>query len=452
MRGEEPNKTYLNSTINHSLGRDSWDDLTHTALSRPAAVVVEDMIFVFGGSSSLEIFVANTKTETIRYITTQLPNTLYGASTARVGDYIYLCGGIAGGTVTNAILKFNIGTEKFETYSKTLPYAVHGASIGVIDNKIYLCGGFTGNSYNTPVDTIVVIDPTSDTVTTSAVKLPTKIGAGEYGGVVMDDSIYIVGGLHVGAGSAALYKFTPSENKVIKQSDDMGNSSLATICVAIDSDIVVIGAYMSEFEGYITTYDTITNTSSRGGKFWTWDFYNGAAVNIGHKIYTIGGSTGSSGQLTNYIYTLKYPYDVLNGDVLIGTNSSSYTFKALNTSHVTLTSGVSSVYRSVNYKKIVKETAKVYYNKNWIVFSHSPDLMTFKVDSYTYYAEHGMTWREFIDSDYNNLLDYYAEMYIDGNVIHVGNSYTDVDNVVPTDTIIAGTTYTVTRRSSGGSG
>lgn len=86
---------------------------------------------------------------------------------------------------------------------------------------------------------------------------------------------------------------------------------------------------------------------------------------------------------------------------------------------------------------------ELYYNGT-LIWSSSNEI-TFNIGSITYTAEEGMTWREFINSSYNDgtISEYYSE-YIWCQTDEWGFVVTSTDYygyVTPTDVIIAGEMY-----------
>ena len=75
----------------------------------------------------------------------------------------------------------------------------------------------------------------------------------------------------------------------------------------------------------------------------------------------------------------------------------------------------------------------------------SPKLITFTIESTDYQAEEGMTWREFVDSEYNAYNRVSANgtsglVYFDGISYNVTNSNNSPDYVYASD-VIQSTTY-----------
>lgn len=77
----------------------------------------------------------------------------------------------------------------------------------------------------------------------------------------------------------------------------------------------------------------------------------------------------------------------------------------------------------------------------------SASLISFTIDGTSYQAEAGMTWSEWVASDYNNFTSSNGNLSIDGTTVKVGTGY-KISSVASTDVIVAGTAYVTEYDSS----
>ena len=137
-------------------------------------------------------------------------------------------------------------------------------------------------------------------------------------------------------------------------------------------------------------------------------------------------ASGGAGDIVSYYYSIN------NGEY-ISSISNSYTFTGL-------TSG--SIYNIIIY---VMDNNGRYSNTYNFEISTSKNIITFSIASSrevlgTYNAEEGMTWEDFVNSDYNS-----GDFYINGNKL-LFERYVFVlscESEIISDVIVNGTTYSV---------
>ena len=137
-------------------------------------------------------------------------------------------------------------------------------------------------------------------------------------------------------------------------------------------------------------------------------------------------ASGGAGDIVSYYYSIN------NGEY-ISSSSNSYTFTGL-------TSG--SIYNIIIY---VMDNNGRYSNTYNFEISTSKNIITFSIASSrevlgTYNAEEGMTWEDFVNSDYNS-----GDFYINGNKL-LFERYVFVlscESEIISDVIVNGTTYSV---------
>ena len=137
-------------------------------------------------------------------------------------------------------------------------------------------------------------------------------------------------------------------------------------------------------------------------------------------------ASGGAGDIVSYYYSIN------NGEY-ISSSSNSYTFTGL-------TSG--SIYNIIIY---VMDNNGRYSNTYNFEISTSKNIITFSIASSrevlgTYNAEEGMTWEDFVNSDYNS-----GDFYINGNKL-LFERYVFVlscESEIISDVIVNGTIYSV---------
>lgn len=250
-----------------------WDTATNTmrtietvlpkAKYRMGIAVVGTLIYLFGGadsgssSSTKEIYVFDTKTETIAthgttlyssdYTNEGLPTAVtmgttvwlinrssnegfgifdtisgqmvsteinvgyyahYGSAAQAVGNNIYVFGGFQslGQTASkNIIMKIDAEKQSYNLLNITLPTAKNGMASVVFGSKIFLFGGTTTKSSSGADTTVLCFDTMTETILTMPITLPQK-KIGVHTATVLGDNAYIF----AGATSTDITKFVPN--------------------------------------------------------------------------------------------------------------------------------------------------------------------------------------------------------------------------------------------------
>ncbi len=165
--------------------------------------VVGTKIYLFGGwtasspyaCNSIQVF--DTTDNTIKTLSTKLPENRESLGSATVGTKIYLFGGRSNNIDCKQIYVFNTINNTIQTLAVQTFNAVDRGSAAV-GTKIYLFGG--GSIQYTKYNSIQVFDTTDNTIKTLSTKLPeaaTNIGA-----VTVGTKIYLVNYLN------GFYQFT----------------------------------------------------------------------------------------------------------------------------------------------------------------------------------------------------------------------------------------------------
>jgi hypothetical protein len=124
-----------------------------------------------------------------------LPLPIAGPTLAKVGPRVYAIGGrLASGRPSTLVEEYDIATEKSVIAAK-LPQPVSDAAAVTMDGYVYLVGGLRGG---TPSKEIVRFDPWRDSVA-SVGKLPLRVSGGE-GATARLRRAYVVGAVSPVAG------------------------------------------------------------------------------------------------------------------------------------------------------------------------------------------------------------------------------------------------------------
>lgn len=107
----------------------------------------------------------NCLNDTITYISTRLPTSLYKACCSAYDNYIYIFGGQFKNSNFNSIYKFDCANETITTLSTTLPNAIYTSCCEIYNNNIYIFSNKTSkdiykfNCNDETIETITTILP-----------------------------------------------------------------------------------------------------------------------------------------------------------------------------------------------------------------------------------------------------------------------------------------------------
>ena len=175
---------------------DDWKRGTDkpTPVANVSAVVLDDMIFVPGGSTSdgqvsdiLEVDDPGDGDLGAWSARAPLPKGVSAYALAAHGGALYLFGGWDGSSYIEQTLKYDPGTDAWSTVAPMrAPRAIAGA--GTIGDRIYVVGGYDGQD---ELDTCEVYDPTRDRWSQCP---PLNAPRGGIGVAVIADTLYAIGG------------------------------------------------------------------------------------------------------------------------------------------------------------------------------------------------------------------------------------------------------------------
>ena len=207
-------------------------------------------IYVFGGrrdryaSTRLNyIYVVDVVANGSYSYSKNLPNTLYDACCARVGDKTYIFGGITGqtaSTITDKIISFDPVEISVGYIEEKLPVGIRNMCCAASGTKIYLFGGDTANA--DILDTIYCFD----TETEKLLLLETRVPVGISGAacVALGDYIYVYGGctdFNAPSHSYDIYRFNVHSHKIEKTGTTLDVGMYAPCMQAVSGKIVIIG-------------------------------------------------------------------------------------------------------------------------------------------------------------------------------------------------------------------
>ena len=154
--------------------------------------VVNDLMYIFGGvvsgSWTNYVHVYNITNKTFSKLSITCPNGYYGFSINREQNYIYLFGG-SSSIELNVISKFDTTSQTFTTLVTTLPQKLRKNESFKFGDDIYIFGG---NNTTTNYNQIYKFNIISETITTLSTTLPTTLA--EYGLCELGSTAYLFGG------------------------------------------------------------------------------------------------------------------------------------------------------------------------------------------------------------------------------------------------------------------
>lgn len=249
-----------------------WTDapaLARGPTQETATVAVAGRIYVLGGfDASLAVLAAVQvfDTETCAWTAgPELPRPVHHVNAAVVGGRIYVVGAMEGLNFSSIGVTWSWDPATEAAWSTHTPMPAgtqRGASIiGVIDDKIYVVGGLRSGA----VAEVSAYDPATDTWDTSLPALP-EIRDHGCGGAV-GATLYVTGGRRGGIGTttASVFAYTPGGAWAMRAG--MPTARGGTACGVIDDRIYVVGGegnpdlpsgVFPQVEGYHPATDTWT--------------------------------------------------------------------------------------------------------------------------------------------------------------------------------------------------
>jgi N-acetylneuraminic acid mutarotase len=183
----------------------------------------------------------------------------------------------------------SLAAEDTWTYEAAMPIVTSFFGGGIIDERIYIVGGAPSNS--SVISTVEMYDPTADAWTRMADMPSGRVG---HATCVFDGKIYVFGGMSPDAFSTArnnVYVYDPQTDAWIQKSDMPYANGLCGIAV-VGSTIYLLGGGLSQSSPPIPTvmaYDPVTDSWTQKADMPTARVGLSASV-VDGKIYAIGGA------------------------------------------------------------------------------------------------------------------------------------------------------------------
>ncbi len=230
----------------------------------------------------------------------ELPSFRYEFGVAKVGDNIYLVGGLYLPTVyaaTNRTEAYNIKTDKWRNVSP-LPAVIHHPGTTSDGKYVYVIGG--DGTRTTPYSLAYKYTPNTDSWERLA-DMPTPRGA--LGLAALDGKIYAVGGATYDKKRNELEVYDPKTNSWEGKTPMPTPREHLAIAV-VDEKIFVLGGLTTDRFHSLTTveaYDPITDTWETKAPL-PLPLSGFTAVGLENKIFVFGGQQGVavSGEIHEY--------------------------------------------------------------------------------------------------------------------------------------------------------
>lgn len=321
---------------------------------------VDNLVYLFGGyTQSPKILTYNLDTLETASTGVAMPSNYYReAATGRVGNLIYLLGGLKYATMSLDIYQYNI-TEKIITkLTVTIPnnsiYGWRAFGYATVGTRIYLFGGYksTSSSSSYIASSAYYFDTVAQTFTTIAT--PLTYNRVEMATAVVGTDIYLIGGRN-SSGSETSW-ITKYDSLLDKYTAVANLPSVCSNCraTAIGTDIFVF------FSSNIYKFDTLTNTVTTVSSGLTWSFGGGSIVSYGTDIFNFCGSS-----LTNGAFKTITDVTLEANHLLISSLKSGYPVALFNQHGIDIKLPVSNVFKGDVNNKAQKVNAYYYNNAQW---------------------------------------------------------------------------------------
>lgn len=424
------------------------------AANGAAAATVGEKIYIFGGRGSSEnadtwnrILIFDPATETFENISetlgVTLPEKRYLLAAAAVGKKIYLFGGSYKSTSGNETIRryiymFNTEGNSISQLSTNLTETTYGAAAVAVGTNIYIFGGSRASSNY--MKTIGRFNTTNYEFKTLAAELPNTVY--ELTAAAVGTNIYVFGGLQTGGGTNTICRFDTLTETLEVLDETSAKSIYATPCAAIGSKIYV-------FDGYNGSADHNVNA-----------FVVNIDLPENHVFVELSGSDNMFPLLPNMEIGVKNVYrgnaegkgelvsaarykDGLWYDIYTGVAPITFTIDGIPYS---AESGMKwldlitdtryptdNLYMDADNGNCVcvRNVGPIYHNDDKVLASDvivhgaaytTDNKVTFTIDDIPYTSEKGMTWAQWLESDYNtgsrfiqmesNVWDTQAQTYV----------------------------------------
>lgn len=320
---------------------------------------VNNLVYLFGAyTQSPKILTYNMDTLVTASTGVAMPSNYYReAATGRVGNYIYLLGGLKYATMSLDIYQYSISENTLTKLSVTIPnnsiYGWRAFGYATVGTKIYLFGGYksTSSSYSYQASSAYYFETETLTFTTIASPLSNRV---EMGTAVIGTDIYLFGGRNSGGSeTSAITKY----NTLLDKFTAVGN--LPSVCsncraTAIGTDIYIY------WDTKIFKFDSLTNSVTTVSTGLAWSFSGGSIVSYGTNIFNFCGS-----YLTNNVFKTVVDVELETDHLLISSLVSGRQVALFNQHGIDIKLPVSNVFMGDVNNKAQKVNAYYYNNAQW---------------------------------------------------------------------------------------
>ncbi len=265
-----------------------------TPLSRMAIATWQGRVFVFGGETTSGIVSTTRVYDPQRGVWAYgraKPTAVSNAQAARIGDRIYVFGGIDASYAPTDIVEIYNPTDDSWSQGPSLPHPLAGAALAVWQQRIYLFGGWDGSHYLTSVYAFAPDENRWQVL--PPLQAPRAFATA----ASLDDAIYVIGGYDGQTDVPDVWVFNPA-------AVESGHNPWSTIqpllsprggagAAVIARSLYVIGGgialAVSGAERYDPTTDTWARVETPYGPNWR---HMGVAP-MGGSIITVGGWSGT---------------------------------------------------------------------------------------------------------------------------------------------------------------
>lgn len=265
-----------------------------TKRATPAACVINDIIYVFGGWSSSPVSAVETYDPSTNMWTKKANMSMErtGLAACEINGTAYLIGGFGNSQYQSLVEAYDPSTDTWTRKADMPTPRVHFTA-SVVNGIIYAIGGYN----NSMLRTVEAYDPSTNTWTKKA-DMPTPRHL--LTSVAINGLIYVMGGLKIESGNTvpidAFEIYNPSTDKWVKKSMPFV-SSFCSACV-VDNLIYLIEGFGN---AYNMVYDPVTDTWSRlSDRFTITDGHVSKVVN--GKVYVIGGYIAHGNDPSSAVY------------------------------------------------------------------------------------------------------------------------------------------------------
>lgn len=320
---------------------------------------VDNLVYLFGGyTQSPKILTYNLDTLETASTGVAMPSNYYReAALGRVGNFIYLLGGLKYSTMSLDVYQYNILEKTMTKLAVSIPnnsvYGWQSCGYATVGTKIYLFGGYksTSSSYSNIASSAYYFDTETLTFTTIAPPLSSRA---EMGTAVIGTDIYMI----CGRNSSGSIKDT-----IIKYDTLLDNyvtvATLPVSCVNCRATNIGTDIYVFNDKS-IYKYDTITNLVTTVSSGLAWGLNGGTIISYGTDIFYFCGSG-----LANGAFKTITDVTLEANHLLISSLTSGHRIALFNQPGIDIKLPVSNVFKGDANNKAKRLNAYYYNNAQW---------------------------------------------------------------------------------------